>query len=737
MSLHQRRAPRTLMGVSAAAAAIALAVAGCSNNSPTNSSGAPTNPDSPYGFETAAQDAKSPITIWVDADRAKIAEAFKADHPEYTVNIETYDGNAGGTDSFHTKISLFDQAGEGWPDVVWSGQVNDASWAAKEMNGIQAFAAAINLGVVIQGFLDGYTAGALDPVTVDGHVYGARDNLAPVVFWYNQALFDEFGYDIPTTWEDYEALGDKLAAEHPGYILGSIGDPFTAVLSNMWSAQAPIYQVDGNTFKTDFADDHSTRMIDLMDHMYANKTLAPEGLFTPEFPAKYKDKVLGIPGPTWFTGGIIQNPGILDAAPGTWGAGTPLHWDGEDIATGNVGGGFWYGSSHSTNLEAVGSFLEYATSGPKSVELITGLPAHAPTASKWLDAQVASGYWANSDTFKAVVDRRSQQHLERLGRDPVLQLRACLGGDRGSGTCQRRDNQVGRPAVGRALQERRPSQRLRRREVRKDPISDIETTAPAAAPPQGRQQVSGKSLGRDQVQSRMAYAFSSGYMVLLLAFGIGPMLYALYLSFTKAGKFVGFDNFVNVFDDFRFKPAVIHVAAFVVIWVVTLIVFVVLLALVVHAIRVRWLSSTSRFLFYIPGALAGAASVMLWLFMLNPTVSPVSRLLTQLGFDKFRRGRGAGKPSRGLHCDRVLDWRRRMDHHHVRRAEQHPDEVMEAARIDGAGAGEDRAVHPAPVAAEVDRVHGASLSLAAGTQLFVEPRILSQATGAPSPKTIR
>ena len=135
----------------------------------------------------------------------------------------------------------------------------------------------------------------------------------------------------------------------------------------------------------------------------------------------------------------------------------------------------------------------------------------------------------------------------------------------------------------------------------------------------------------------MATPSPAATCVLLLAFGIGPMLYALYLAFTKAGEFVGFDNFVNVFDDFRFLPAVMHVALFVAIWLVTLIVLVVLLALVVHAMRVRWLSSTSRFLFYIPGALAGSASVMLWLFMLDPSVSPVSGLLNQLGFDELHR----------------------------------------------------------------------------------------------------
>ena len=397
MSAQQRRFTRLprAVGLTAVAATLALLAAGCS---------APAGTSSDYGFPAPEQIEDSAITIWTDADRAAIAEAFKADHPELEVNVETYDGNAGGSDSFHTKMSLFDQAGEGWPDVVWSTQVNDASWAAKENNGVQAYAAALDQGVLDQEFLDGYTAGALDPVTVDGHVYGVRDNLAPVVFWYNKALFDEFGYDIPETWEDYEALGEKVAAEHPGYILGSIGDPFTSVLTNMWSAQAPIYTVDGDTFSADFSDDHTTRMIDLMDNMYANGTLTLDGLFTPDFPANYKDKVLGIPGPTWFAGGIIQNPDILNAPEGTWGAAMPLHWEGEDIATGNVGGGMWYGSSHSTNLKAVGEFLQYAVSGPKSVELITGLPAYASTASDWLDAQVEGGYWADSDSFKEVVD---------------------------------------------------------------------------------------------------------------------------------------------------------------------------------------------------------------------------------------------------------------------------------------------------------------------------------------------
>jgi len=399
MSSQQRRFTRTprALGLLAAAATVALLAAGCT-------AGGGTNANSPYGFKTAKQVKGSPITILVDADRTPIAKAFQTDHPECKATIQTYDGNAGGTNSFQTKISLADKAGSGWPDVVWSGQVNDASWAAVGKNGAQAFAAPLDEGVTSKGWLAGYTKGAEDPVTVGGHVYGARDNLAPVVFWYDKTLFTQFGYTIPTTWEDFEALGDKLAAEHPGYTLGTIGDSFTSVLTEMWSAQAPIYTLKGNTFTANFTDSHTTKMIALMDHMLANHSLSTVGLFTPDFPKQDAGKLLAIPGPTWFNGAVIQSPTGLNAPAGEWGAGMPLHWAGEPIATGNVGGGFWYGSSHSTDLKCVGAFLQYATNGPQSVKLITGLPAYASTASAWLDAQVNSGYWADSDQFKNVVN---------------------------------------------------------------------------------------------------------------------------------------------------------------------------------------------------------------------------------------------------------------------------------------------------------------------------------------------
>ncbi|MBD8534595.1 ABC transporter substrate-binding protein [Plantibacter sp. CFBP 13570] len=382
---HPRRVPRALSLSATAAVGLALLTACTAGPSATSDK---------YGFPAAEQDPNAGLTVLVDAAREPIAKAFQSENPDVKMTIETYDGSAGGSDSFKTKIALFDQSGEGWPDVVFSTQTNDTAWAGVEQNGVQAFAAVLNKGLLSDDFLDGFTPGALDPMTIDENVYGVRNDLAPVVYWYNEPLMTQFGYEVPTTWEDYRELSDKVAAEHPGYILGSVGDAFTGPFTYYWSGEAPVFQVDGQTFSSDFADPKSEQVTDLIDHMLANGTLVQDSVFGADFVSKYSDKLLGTPGPAWFAGALFQNPDSLNAAPGTVGAAAPLHWEGEAEVTGNVGGGIWYGSSHSKNLDGVASFLEFVSSSDKAAELATGLPAYGSTADAWLGAQAASGYFA-------------------------------------------------------------------------------------------------------------------------------------------------------------------------------------------------------------------------------------------------------------------------------------------------------------------------------------------------------
>ncbi|NEM91028.1 ABC transporter substrate-binding protein [Galbitalea soli] len=394
MASQHRRIKRTLAATAAVAAlAILTACSSAGTGSAAN--------DSKYGFTTAKQDSKSAITVWVDAAREPLAKAFVAANPDTPIKIQTYDGNAGGSDSFKTKMALFDQSGSGWPDVVFSTQTNDTSWAAKSANGTQAFAAPLNKGLFPASFLNGFTAGAESPMTVNGTVYGLRNDLAPVVLWYNKKLLDQFGYTAPTTWQEYEALSDKLAADHPGYILGSVGDAFTGTYVYYWGAQAPIFQLKGNTFSSDFTDKHTTAMTDLIDHMLANKTLVQDSLFSADFVKKYASKLVAIPGPAWYAGALFQNAQSLNNPAGEIGAANPLYWDGDAKVTGNVGGGVWYASSHSANYAAVKKFLTFVISSPDAAKLASGLPAYSSTADTWLTAQTSSGYFTGD--FKGAI----------------------------------------------------------------------------------------------------------------------------------------------------------------------------------------------------------------------------------------------------------------------------------------------------------------------------------------------
>ena len=225
----------------------------------------------------------------------------------------------------------------------------------------------------------------------------------------------------------------------------------------------------------------------------------------------------------------------------------------------------------------------------------------------------------------------------------------------------------------------------------------------------------------------MGYAFSSGYGILLLVFGVLPTLYAIYLAFTKQGAFVGFANFSKVFGDYRFLPAVGHVAIYLVVYLLALTLFVVLLALIVHAVRSRWLSTSVRFLYYIPGALAGASSVMLWLFVLDPTVSPVSAVLKAFGLSSFVQT--ISIDNLPVIFTVIAFWTGAggwivIMYGALNNISQ---DVMEAARIDGAGPVKTAWYIQIPMLRKWISYMGI-MSLAAGTQLFVEPRVLSQAS---------
>ena len=227
---------------------------------------------------------------------------------------------------------------------------------------------------------------------------------------------------------------------------------------------------------------------------------------------------------------------------------------------------------------------------------------------------------------------------------------------------------------------------------------------------------------------RAGYAFVAAYVVLLIAFGIVPTVYAIYSAFTSTGGgFAGLSNFTSTASDFRFLPAIGHIALYLVFWLVSLVVFVVALAILLQRLASRRVSTAMRFVFYIPGALAGAASVMVWLFMLDPTVSPVAFLLKAMGFGTFVDV--VAPEHLPVLLTFIAFWTGAGGWIVVMFGALNniSTEILEAARLDGATAWQTAKRVQIPMLRKWI-VYMVILAFAGGTQLFVEPQLLSQAS---------
>ena len=382
-----RRLRRTML-TALVAVGLAVAVGACSSSSSTSGALA----------SSASGKVGGSLTVWVDAVRLPAAQAYAKAHPNVHVHIVTFDGDANGATSLQAKIQLWNRTGKGWPDVIFSEQVNDPVWMAEKPFD---FAEPVK-GLIPDSVLSQWPAPSTAQCTVNGTQICVQDNLAQVVLWVNKKLMDQFGYTVPTTWQQWAALGQKVATEHPGYIVGNIGDSFSHWIY-LWGNQCPLEQLTGSQLLINAADTHCTEMASLLDPLIKGGALPPLSVFTPDFAKKYggaADKVLLMPGPSWYATSLFRD--TLHIPAGQITAATPLQWENEPVTTGQVGGGPWIISKHSKNLATAADFVTWATTvynpDPTGTNARPGYPAYAPVAAQWLTGIATNPYFAADPT---------------------------------------------------------------------------------------------------------------------------------------------------------------------------------------------------------------------------------------------------------------------------------------------------------------------------------------------------
>jgi ABC-type glycerol-3-phosphate transport system substrate-binding protein len=340
---------------------------------------------------SASTSACGTLTVWVDATRDPALKDYETAHPCVHLQIQVLGYTAG---EFQTKIGLFNKEGSGWPDVAWDPSTTDAGWLDSTR---YKYAQPLNEGLIPTSYFKQWAENSLSVCTYGGKIYCLRNDIAANVVWYNAPLMKKFGYKVPTTWAEYEALGKEVAARHPGYVIGTLGDAYGEDVY-YWGSGCPSNELQGtNTVLVDTTAPNCERAANMLDTLVADKSVSTLAVSSADYAKQYgdNDHTLMSIGPTWY--GLFEFKPSFKSPNGTWAVSAPLTWPGF-TQTGDVGGGIWQISSHASAAEQkLGvNLIEWVDTNSAYQATAPTYPANIGAAAVWLKTVNSSGFFASN-----------------------------------------------------------------------------------------------------------------------------------------------------------------------------------------------------------------------------------------------------------------------------------------------------------------------------------------------------
>ena len=168
-------------------------------------------------------------------------------------------------------------------------------------------------------------------------------------------------------------------------------------------------------------------------------------------------------------------------------------------------------------------------------------------------------------------------------------------------------------------------------------VSDVNLADEAAA--EGRRARWVRRYGAKAGWSGWLFALPA--LVMYAVFALYPILTSIQYSFYDwngigRAKWVGFDNYVEVFTDPRLLGSIWHAFFLIIFFTIFPILIGLLVASVVREIRSKVLTATARTIMFLPYIIPGAAAAIAWTWMYTPN-GAVNQLLSAIGLESWTR----------------------------------------------------------------------------------------------------
>lgn len=168
-------------------------------------------------------------------------------------------------------------------------------------------------------------------------------------------------------------------------------------------------------------------------------------------------------------------------------------------------------------------------------------------------------------------------------------------------------------------------------------VGDVNLADEAAA--EGRRARWARRYGAKAGWSGWLFALPA--LVMYAVFALYPILTSIQYSFYDwngigRAKWVGFDNYVEVFTDPRLLGSIWHAFFLIIFFTIFPILIGLLVASVVREIRSKVLTATARTIMFLPYIIPGAAAAIAWTWMYTPN-GAVNQLLSAIGLESWTR----------------------------------------------------------------------------------------------------
>ncbi|SDE09971.1 carbohydrate ABC transporter permease [Auraticoccus monumenti] len=215
-------------------------------------------------------------------------------------------------------------------------------------------------------------------------------------------------------------------------------------------------------------------------------------------------------------------------------------------------------------------------------------------------------------------------------------------------------------------------------------LDEVGPAPDVLAPPRD----TGAGRARRRRDSLLAFGFLTPQLVGLLVFMLGPLVFAVVLAFSNwdgfgTRSFAGLDNFRWVFTDPQILTSMRNTLWFTVLQVPGLLAAGFVAAYLLQ--KVGRIKNLYRIFFFAPVVTSAVAVSAIWLWLLNPELSPINNLLLEVGVvapDWLQDSRTVIPALAAVSIWQGLGYQMVM---FMAGLENVPRSMLEAADIDGAG----------------------------------------------------